>query len=1561
MLSATAILSWTSSVIFAFFALLLTFGSKKPSSRTYALIALTGSFWSLCQGFGYQVATAGFLGGSHEALLLFMRGNHFLAASIGVLFFYFSLMFPEERVRPKMAWLLLALELLLGYLYFGTATIIANVSIFSVSPAQLSWQYGPLHILFYFHFAGFFSLAIWNLLKKWRIENDPATGLQFAHLIWAIVFGALVAFILGLLLPSLGYFEFARYAPAAALLWVALTYYAIAKYQTLSVRFLLPEVALLSMLVILFINIFLPSTFSLPFLSLSAFIPNPKLAFSLYSLANWLATIIFGNYAIILATGDKKKSTRAFAAVAASMMLWSAGMGLYYSITDHNALLFLNRWNHFFGVLVGIFFFCFAWIFPEERPLPQGFFWNCVLLEIVLGFLYFGTDLVIKDTFATLFGNIAQGWQFGPLGFLFHLPFTLFFGGGFVLLYQKWKKTADNATKNQLFQILWAMGSGSLIGVTVAVILPLFGLFAYTWLGPIFGLTWVALTTYVIVKYNTISLKVIAAEIAILVMAAILFVNIFLPEQAAAFPSIAAPLLLIRGVLGAPNIYSLANWVGGIIFFSFGIVLFAGNERRSTQALSAVAFMLSLWSFGAGLYYMAQSPALLSFLNGFDHCVGGLVGPLFFMFAYLFPEEKLPSKKTLTLLICAELLYIYLCLGTSLIISGTTLTPGNPLGNGWIFGPLGFLFHLNLLLFYSVGIFLLYKKHIRTSDPEMRRKLFVIPAATLIGSVVTMTTNVLLPLLGVFSLGWLGAPSSLLWVALISYTIVRYKLFNIRFIIAEAALLVMVLLLFVNIFPSGIMTAGTALLAQTPTPSPFFGGTFQIFISTLTLAAWFLYSFRTSRTTPPLPAKTLALRIGGSLIVSLAFLDLLIFHTTLPAIAISPLSALNKYAIINWALGIGLLFLTGATYLRAKATTTRSYTLLLGTTALWALSTGYSYFTGDAASYDFAVRLNFFLGNSVAFSFYIFSLISSGKKVRDQKLFPLFTALYILAAYLYFGTSILINHAFLGTGEALVRTWQFGIAGLAPRFYTIALMCTGFFIVYKNIDHVESLGPVRTRKATFWTLFITALPAVIISILTHFGHTEIYWLDPLTTIGWIGASYYALSHTEVFPVRIIFAEIGVLCVVFLLFGNIFSGGEFTTGFISKTLVFLAFTTVGIFFIRNIVKSEEQQEELDRLSITLSDLNKNLEAKVLERTRELDEEQTHLNTILENLTNGLVEYNTQGSLIRINKAAEKMLSVKRKNLLGTIVTENDVTNSTKGTLALITHPGKEAHPPLLVTPSPENMFEVAFHEPVEKELQVVTTPIKQEGNELGTLRVLRDVTRENLISRSKSEFISIAAHQLRSPLSVIKWTFSALLSGDLGRFSLSLEEALHQGAESNQRMINLVNDLLVATRIEGGKFDYAFAPIDIKEVATEVAQQASIKAHEKVVTLELVGMSGKKALISGDKEKLAIALTNLLSNAIWYTPTGGTVILRVAVGKNSVTVTIKDSGVGIAKTERERLFSKFYRSDSALRMNPNGSGLGLFIVGNIVHAHKGTIELSSVEHKGTTATITLPSV
>lgn len=227
------------------------------------------------------------------------------------------------------------------------------------------------------------------------------------------------------------------------------------------------------------------------------------------------------------------------------------------------------------------------------------------------------------------------------------------------------------------------------------------------------------------------------------------------------------------------------------------------------------------------------------------------------------------------------------------------------------------------------------------------------------------------------------------------------------------------------------------------------------------------------------------------------------------------------------------------------------------------------------------------------------------------------------------------------------------------------------------------------------------------------------------------------------------------------------------------------------------------------------------------------------------------------------------------------------------------------------------------------------------------------------NRLKSEFVNIVSHQLRSPLSNLKWVTELLISGKLGEPSIKHEEYFQILKDNTTRMGELVSDLLTVSRIEHGKMPLNKTEFSLLNLAKEVISEfePAAKTSNIKITLEA---ANPLPLAFGDALRIKIVAENFLENAINYTKKGNEVQIKIEKKKKCLVFSIKDNGIGIPKEDQEYIFQKFFRSKNALTHQTHGSGLGLFIAKSIIERSGGKLGFQSQENKGSTFWFTLPA-
>lgn len=237
-------------------------------------------------------------------------------------------------------------------------------------------------------------------------------------------------------------------------------------------------------------------------------------------------------------------------------------------------------------------------------------------------------------------------------------------------------------------------------------------------------------------------------------------------------------------------------------------------------------------------------------------------------------------------------------------------------------------------------------------------------------------------------------------------------------------------------------------------------------------------------------------------------------------------------------------------------------------------------------------------------------------------------------------------------------------------------------------------------------------------------------------------------------------------------------------------------------------------------------------------------------------------------------------------------------------------------------------------------------------------VVRSVARIAEAHQMKSEFVSIASHQLRTPLSSLKWTLESMIKTDLNKKQIEYTKMMEK---SSQRMLKLVNDLLDVAKIEQNRFEIKKQKFDLKKLIQQIIQE--LKPIAQASNAEIFfNYQNQNLIVCADKEKIKIVLENLINNAISYSREHNKIIIKAKAYRNApVQISIQDSGIGILNSQKKQIFKKFFRVQSVLRNQTQGTGLGLIIARAIIKAHKGKIWFKSpVLDKGTIFYFSLPA-
>lgn len=397
-----------------------------------------------------------------------------------------------------------------------------------------------------------------------------------------------------------------------------------------------------------------------------------------------------------------------------------------------------------------------------------------------------------------------------------------------------------------------------------------------------------------------------------------------------------------------------------------------------------------------------------------------------------------------------------------------------------------------------------------------------------------------------------------------------------------------------------------------------------------------------------------------------------------------------------------------------------------------------------------------------------------------------------------------------------------------------------------------------------------------------------------------------------------------------------------------------------------------RDEIGVLATTLSKLTQQLlfsNQTLREANRSITEAKVKNETILESIGEGVIAMDEQGMVLYMNSMARDILGLRTSGSGKSIFALRPLLGE-DGPLPEEEHPFSLAMRQKIVVTTTH----LAYLLPRGKRLPVSMTvaPILLREGMAGAIMVFRDFTKEHQIDVAKSEFVSLASHQLRTPLTAMKWYLELLLE-DPGKSILPKEsrtELLQEAYTNSVRMNSLVNSLLNVSRLELGKIAPEPQSVNPCSVLDEVKQYFAQELQEKKITLHYT-CDRHISTIFLDPKLFRMILENLMSNAVHYTLENGVICLSVhnipartrfqgrAIPRHSVGVVIEDNGMGIPKNQQSKVFSKLFRADNVRAMDTAGSGLGLYIAASFAKTMGGRIWFTSQEGKGSRFTVIFP--
>jgi PAS domain S-box-containing protein len=358
-------------------------------------------------------------------------------------------------------------------------------------------------------------------------------------------------------------------------------------------------------------------------------------------------------------------------------------------------------------------------------------------------------------------------------------------------------------------------------------------------------------------------------------------------------------------------------------------------------------------------------------------------------------------------------------------------------------------------------------------------------------------------------------------------------------------------------------------------------------------------------------------------------------------------------------------------------------------------------------------------------------------------------------------------------------------------------------------------------------------------------------------------------------------------------------------------------------------------------------------------RQIRADVAKLKAILTSIGEGMVVIDSMAKISKVNAEAVKLWGWKETELMGQdffeffkLVNEKAEVFPLSNKSEKILKAGKPVHYSLS-----DSLFLVAKDQN-RIPISINASPIFLGDEYIGFVVTFENISKEMQIDKAKSEFVSLAAHQLGTPLTAIRWNLELFMTNMDGKLDNENVALIDTSQNTVNNMADLVNQFLNVSRIELNKISVNPVPVELNKLVDDVVAEQKVSyitKHQKL-TKEY---SDNLPIINLDRSLMRIVVQNLVSNAIKYTPAKGTIKISIVKHREAVEFSVEDSGIGIPLAQQSRLFSKMFRADNARKNNIEGNGLGLYIVKQIVNLTKGDISVESEEGKGTKFTVKIP--
>lgn len=699
---------------------------------------------------------------------------------------------------------------------------------------------------------------------------------------------------------------------------------------------------------------------------------------------------------------------------------------------------------------------------------------------------------------------------------------------------------------------------------------------------------------------------------------------------------------------------------------------------------------------------------------------------------------------------------------------------------------------------------------------------------------------------------------------------------------------------------------------------------------------------------------------------------------------------MNIDYIITFVCVISMSLLGIAILLRnPKMHTNRYFALLAVSISVW---TFFNLLSAGTSTNRLLVEMVFVGGIATAESLFLFMSSFPNERVIKQSTVRWFTVGSGIMCALVFHPQFIttVTHNELITGS---------IYNVFVAYVLVALIMLIAAII-KQIKASKSPAARRQAILLAWGVLLYAVLAVASNVIIPLlvDSWSISRFGPVSALFLVGVVAYSIVKHRLFDIRAVVyrAVVYILSVAtvglvytFLVYGigTIFLNVSNITLTQKIVLAFLALLTAVTYspvirffnkytskiFYRDAYSTQEVLDEIGKIIVGNIDLHKIEKSALTVLIGAL--KTTYIGFVFKNQQGGLVVQDFLGEAPQFDQVALKksLVGVGRKEVIydeieqstsekAQLLRKNDISlvlplitkNETVG--YLISGPKKSGN---IFNQQDRGMLNIAANELAValqnaqrfEEIQAFNITLQEKVDE--ATKELKKTNKKLLeLDEAKDEFISMASHQLRTPLTSIKGYISMLMDGDLGKVSKEQDQALKEAFTSSQRMVFLISDFLNVSRIKTGKF-----VIEPKEVnLSEMVQQELVQLREMAESKQLKMVYEPPAdfpQVKLDENKMHQVMMNMMDNAIYYTPNEGIITIQLYIDGKDVVFKVIDTGIGVPKTEQHKLFTKFFRADNARKTRPDGTGLGLFMAQKVVVAQGGSIIFESEEGKGST--------